>query len=463
MTRRALTVAALAGCGILLGTSAHAQQQQQQRQQRQQQAVLSSLPVDDFSLTASVGWSDNIGGLYQDQVSETIAAAGMHVGLVRDNHRVNYDLSGDVSYVKYLEDTFDDEVAGYLALDADAVLVPEVLTLVLQDTFGQTQTTPFAPSTPDTRQNINVAAAGPDLRLEIGDPLVFLASARYIIESYEITPADSTRQQYQAGLYHEFSSRSSVGVLGQHTVADYDDDPLANFERDEFLLRYQLRAARTAMLLEGGQSHMTNDRGLDREIWLYRADLTRQLTTRTLLNVAAGYELSDSGSLFVSTVNALDGTGSTGGSLADLGLGTTQLGGTGVVASTDALAHRYYRAAWRYNAPRTRAYIGYEYRRERYIDGASFNRDLATITTGLERHLTSAHRLGLDVTHSTRESGDTGILLRDLSFRLSGYWRASRRTEVQLTVERGQRNGSSTGGGFSDNRVWLRTTWTPRS
>lgn len=417
--------------------------------------------VDAFELSAALGWSDNIGGLYQDQVSETIAGVGVQAQMLRENHRLNYSIAADLQYLEYLEGTFDSEVAGYAALDTNAVLVPEILTLVLQDTFGQTQISPFAPSTPDTRQNINVLAAGPDLRLEMGDALVFLASGRYILEDYEITPANSNRTQVQAGFYHEFSADSSLGFLGQRTEVDYDDAPEANSERDELLLRYQLRARRTAMLLEGGTSNLRLDSGFERDIFLYRADVTRELTPRTFLNVAAGYELSDSGSLFVATVQSLESSGG-GGSLADLGLGMTQLSGTGIVASTDSLAHRYYRATWRLNAPRTRAYVGGEYRIEDYLTGTSVNRNMIAYTAGIERNLTAAFRLGVDVTQNTRESDDTGITLKDLSIRLSSYWRVSRRTEFQLTFERGQRDSSSTGGGFEDNRVWLRMSWSPR-
>jgi hypothetical protein len=419
--------------------------------------------VQDFSISTAFGWSDNIRGEYVDQESEYIAGAGVQARLVREHRRLNYDLSADLQYLDYLHDTYENEVSGFAMLEANAILVPEVLTLVLEDNFGQMQTTPFSPSTPATRQNVNVVAVGPDLRLEMGDALVFLASGRYLLEQYETTLADNARQQGQAGLYHEFSRDSSIGVLAQFTHVDYDDGSTGtDFDRNEALVRYHLTARRTSMLLEGGRSEFSADDGLERDLWLYRVDISREITPRTRLIFATGRELSDSGSLFVGAVQAMETGGNASTSLSDLGLGSTQLSGTGIVATTDALAHRYVRGTWRLNAPRTRAYISAEQREERFLQGASVDRDVRTISAGVERSLNSALRLGLDISHNTRESDQSSIVLKDLSFRLSAFWQPARRLEISLAAERSQREEGSTGGGFDDNRVWLRAIWSPR-
>lgn len=419
-------------------------------------------PVQEFSLSTSLGWSDNIRGEYVDQESETIAGLGVAARLNREHRRLNYDLAADLQYLDYLNNTFDSEVAGFASLDTRAVLVPEVFSLVLQDNFGQMQTTPFAPSTPETSQNVNVISAGPDLRWEMGDALVVLASGRYMLEQYETTPADNSRQLAQLGFYHEFSGDSSLGILAQTTRVDYDDDTAgSDFDRDEALVRYQLRARRTRILLEAGPSKFSADDGTERELTLYRVNLSRQVTSRTRVILAGGRELSDAGSLFVSSTDSMGST-EDGGSLADLGLGTTQLTGAGIVSTTDSLAHQYARATWRFDAPRTRAYIGFEARRERYIQGSSEDRDVQSITAGIDRNLNAAIRMGLDVSYNTRESDETSTLLNDLAIRLSAAWQASRRVEFLLAAEHGQRGDDSTGGGFSDNRIWARMIWSPR-
>ena len=431
------------------------------------QAPQAQSPVQNFSLTATVGWTDNIRGEYVDQESETIAGLGLQTRLGRQHRTLSYDLSADLQYLDYLNNTFDNEVTGVAAFDGRLQLVPEVLTFVLQDNFGQMQSTPFAPSTPETRQNVNVVAAGPDLRVEFGDALVLLGSARYMMEQYETTPADNSRTQAQLGFYHEFSADSSLGILGQNTQVDYDDGSTgSDFERNEYLARYTLSARRTAIMLEAGQSEFSADDGTERDMFLYRVNLSRELTPRTALVLAAGKELSDSGSLFVSTTESLLQPGSGGTNtdvtLADLGLGSSQLTGTGIVATTDSLAHQYMRATWRLNAPRTRAYIGGEVREERYLQGVSQNRDVQTLSAGIERSLNAATRVGLDISHNTRESEAEAITLRDITYRLSAFWLASRRVEFSLAAERAQRVSSSTGGGFSDNRAWLRMIWSPR-
>jgi hypothetical protein len=69
-------------------------------------------------------------------------------------------------------------------------------------------------------------------------------------------------------------------------------------------------------------------------------------------------------------------------------------------------------------------------------------------------------RAGLDISHNLRESEDSFIDLEDTMFRLSGFWQATRRLEFSLAAEHAARSG--TGGGFNDNRVWLRMIWSPR-
>ncbi len=428
--------------------------------------LLAQSPIQDFSLSGTVGWSDNVRGEYVDQVSDTIVGVGLQTRISQERRKFNFGLTADLQYLEYLDDTFDNEVTGLASFEGSLVLVPEILTFEVNDNFGQTQSAAFAPQTPETRQNVNVFAAGPDIRLEMGDALVLLGSGRYMNERYEVTPADNSRTLAQLGLYHEFSADSALGILGQVSDVDYDDDTSGayDFKRTEYLARYRLAARRTAIILEGGQSRFSADDGTDRDEVLYRVSLARQLTSRTSLTLAAGRELTDSGSLFVSTVDAMEPQDGIGGStIDDLGLGSTQLMGTGIVASVDSLIVQYARGAWRFSTPRTRAYVSADYRKERYIQGVSSDRDVNTLATGIERNLSPALRVGLDVAYYTRESlEEDDVVLRDLSIRLSTFWRVSRRVELSVAAERANRSDSSTGGGFDDNRVWARLIWSPR-
>lgn len=456
MTSRRISGASAALVMLLAGTA---------WAQNQPRGGAAPTPVQSVALSATVGWSDNIRGENVDQESETIAGVGLQTRLGREHRRFAYELSTDLQYLDYLGNTFDSEVTGTAEFNADAVIVPEMLTFVVQDNFGQQQNSPFAPSTPETRQNVNVFGAGPDLRVDLGDALVMLASGRYMLEQYETTLADNERTQAQLGFYHEFSADSSLGVLAQNTNVSYADDATGvDFERNEYLARYRLTARRTAMILEAGKSEFSADDGVERDIFLYRVNASRQLTARTYFVVSAGRELSDSGSLFVSTnsdgVQPGVGNGGQSDAFTDLGLGGAQLTGSGVVATTDSLSHRYVRASFRLNAPRTRAYLGAQMREERYLSTSSQNRDVVTYSAGIERNLTAALRVGLDISHNLRESEDSFIDLEDTMFRLSGFWQATRRLELSLAAEHAARSG--TGGGFNDNRVWLRMIWSPR-
>ena len=293
--------------------------------------------------------------------SETIAALGLEATVERQSRTFNLNVEIDLQFLKYLEGTYESEVTGGAELAGRATLVPDILAFVLEDTFGQTQTDLFAPSTPETRQSTNVLSAGPDIRVELGGALVLLGSGRYSLQSFELTPADATRLQGQAGLFHEFSADTSLGVLASsQNVSFSSDSPYDDFNRKEAIGRFQLAASRTTLVVEGGHSKHDAEgvAGVQRQLWIYRVEATRVITPRVNFSLGFGRDLSDGGDLFQAAVDR----GNSGNN--QVGLGTTQISGSNVLASGEGIQSDYWRANWQLSATRSRATIGLEHRQE---------------------------------------------------------------------------------------------------
>ena len=312
--------------------------------------------LSDLTLSSSVGWSDNITGVASNQQTETMVGVGVQGVLGADRRRSGLSGRFDLQYLNYLNNEFDDQVAGNADLQGRYELVPDRLSLVVEDTFGQTQTSAFAPSTPETQQNTNFLSAGPDLRLDLTNSLLFLGSVRYVIETYETTPAENTRWQGTGGLHYEFSSRSSLGLLAQAQDVSFSDSaPYDDFSRRELLLRYRINAPRTTLQADGGRSEFRG-RGvqqLSQDMWIYRIVVSRDLTNRSELSLSAGREISDGGDLFAATMETFGDSGN----LRPMGLGAVQAIGNGVLATGDAMRTFYWGASWRYTAPRSTAYV----------------------------------------------------------------------------------------------------------
>jgi len=414
----------------------------------------------DLTLSSSVGWSDNISGVATNQQTETMVGVGVQ-GVIGGN-RQRSGLNGrfDLQYTDYVNDKFDDQVNGSADLEGRYELVPEMLSLVVEDTFGQTQTSAFAPSTPETRQNTNFLSAGPDLRFDLPGSLLFLGSARYVVETYETTQADNTRWQGTGGLHYEFSGRSSLGLLAQAQDVSFSDSaPYDDFSRREMLLRYRIDAPRTTLQADGGRSEFRG-RGvqqLRQNMWIYRVTVSRDLTARSEVDLSIGREISDGGDLFAASMERFGASGS----LRTMGLGAVQAIGNGVLATGDAMKTFHWGASWRITGPRSSGYVGVEGREERYFSALSPSRDSLAVFAGFTRNLSNRMSFGLDVRSGRREAEVTTIKVEDISVTLSGGYAFTQRLALSASFEFTDRKDSGAGGDYGDHRAWVRLGWSP--
>jgi hypothetical protein len=411
----------------------------------------------ELTTFAELGWSDNVTGVATGQQSETIGAVGLRGRASNDGRRAELDAVFDLSYVNYLGGEYSDRLTGSADVEARLAVVPDRIWFVVEDWFGQTQSQPFAPPTFENQENTNILAGGIDARQGLVGNLVFLASGRYVIESYQRTAADNERWQGVAGVHYEFSPRTSLGVLVQARDVTYSDSaPYDNFSVRELLLRYRIAAPRTTLQLDGGRSQY---RGRDalrtrRNMWAGSLAVSRNLTPRTSVNLALGREISDGGDMFV---NALDGPGGQE-NLRRASLSTVPTGGAAVVASGDALRSTFLRAGWSLSARRTDFRLGAELRQERYIGATTADRDAYSAYVGMTRRLSPRFSLDLDFTGTTREQVATGEKFDDIRGTLGAQYQATPRSAVGVSYEHFKQVG---GNGFTDRRAWLRFSYSP--
>ena len=415
--------------------------------------------LSDLTFSTGIGWSDNITGVASNQQSETIAAVGVRAIIDRNSRLFDLGLNLDMQYIDYLRNNFTSELAGNSELHARFAVVPEVLSLVVEDTFGQTQANAFAPSTPGTRQNTNLLAGGPDLRLNLGEYLMFLGSGRYALEDFQRTNADNERFQGTTGIYHEFSGRSSLGVLVQAQDVNFESAQFSDFIRREALMRYRLNASRTTIQLDAGRTEFRG-RGVTPvryNQWSFRFEASRNLTARSTLELSVGRIVSDSGELLATSL----GSTRDRSTLAQTGLGAIQTVGANVVGTGDALRNLYGRATWRFVGPRSRANIAFESRQERYITGNSISRNVYSVLAGVSRDFSQRLTLATDLRYSERDAETVTIVVKDSAAALTDIYRVTPRIGLSLSFEYANRDDNAGGGDYSDRRAWLGLSYSP--
>ena len=395
----------------------------------------------DYEVTAGAGQSDNIRRTEDNEQSETIASAGLQFSLDQRSARVDADVVADVAYNDYLEDTFDSEFLGNVAADVKFGLVHDRLDWQLSDYFGQVLTDPFAPPTPETRENLNYLSTGPDLRLPVGSKSLVTAGAHYLKTNYEDSPFDWSGFAANAGLARQVSALSTLGVNLNYQTVDYDVEQLeADYKQSEAFATYGAEGARTNLKLDLGYTFLDRDVSDEREDGLLvRADVSRRIGTRSLLAFQAGQQFGNSANSFSSQQTA---------------------GGIGLDAvpgrqTAEPFRDRYVSFDWTATGSRTRISVGGSWRDQKYDSQRTLDQTLAGLRTDVSRDLTPALMLDVGVSGFQGSFETPGRDYDELSGHLGLQWRLSRYIVTNLSLDYFDRSSDAIGGDYSETRLWL--------
>jgi hypothetical protein len=96
-----------------------------------------------YGADVGIGESDNVTLVRTDKVSQTIAITDLDIDFKDQTRRFGVDAKGDFSYLDYLQNAYGNQLIGRFDGRADVSLIPERVTWVLTENFGQSQIDPF--------------------------------------------------------------------------------------------------------------------------------------------------------------------------------------------------------------------------------------------------------------------------------------------------------------------------------
>jgi hypothetical protein len=397
-----------------------------------------------YEISVGAGTSDNIARTSTNEKSETMALAGLQLDWREQRVRMNADVSADVQYVDYLNNTFGSEFVGNASGRLGFALLPERLNWQLSDNFGQGRIDPLSASSPQNRENINYFSTGPDLTLPFGSSMELLASGRYSKVTYEVTPVDSSRYSGAVGLQHKLSDSSSVSLNVTHDSVQYDDD-IANpdYDRESAYARYKVTGRRTELALDAGYTKIDRTVGNDTDGALFRLELSRRLSASSIIAVSAGHEFSDAADAFRMS-QALSGGG---------------LDTQGTLQTSSPFTNDYATVAWNFARNRTDFAVGVSRFEESYADNSQLDRDRTLANVSANRQITPTLRLGA-VAGYTRENyqhlvGDS----RELAASLLMSYRMTRHLTLTARYQYAHHTSEIPNTDFSENRTWLQIGW----
>jgi hypothetical protein len=447
-------------------------------------------PLLEYGADVGLGETDNV-NQSPNKVSQTIATADADFAVNQESRLFAVRAVGAFTDLNYLEGAFGNEVIGRFDGQAQYALIPERLTWVLRDDFGQATIDAFTPVTPNNRQDINYVTTGPNLYLRLGGTGFLNASARVADAYYQTSPFDSTRGLVTLGSGLQLSARSTVSLNGGAERVLFQNTAINNdFDRYSVFGRYEANGARTNIAVDLGGTRVeqkgdgtgittvtepgglvTTTTGLqtvapvtpitssgtphdtDTTEPLVRLELSRTLSPSSKLTFAGGRELTDAASSF---------TTQQGGSVSITTYAPTPL-------TSDVYTATYGSGAWQYTRYRTSLAVTGRWERDRYPGASEFDLTTEGVDINLQRRLTSqftAQLLGrwykqdypnaTVVTNLGSPQSDTTGIGAALS------WRRGRWLEVRLRYDHISYTVPQGTTGYGQNTVFLTVGYRPR-
>lgn len=325
-----------------------------------------------WSVDSGVGHTDNATLSATDEVSDTLTWIGGSVAFEQDSRRVKASLDAQGNYVRYMDDTYDDDLVGYATGSLTLGIVPEAFLWTFEDSFGQVTINQFQPATPDNRQNINTFSTGPDFVARFGRQSQLRFSGRYDETRYEDSDRiDDQRLQASIAFERHLSANTSWAIIAASTRVEYDAPGARAYDQPELYASWRSTGARQTLSIDLGANRV---KGFDDTYTepLVRIDWTRRVAPSWTMNVNAASEFRNTSDQFVHRTSE-----------------GTPAGGTAGVALTDAPAATYQAGlAFAFERPRTKFSISGGYTQLDYVIDNGLNEDSWFGTATLSRRFT---------------------------------------------------------------------------
>lgn len=214
----------------------------------------------------------------------------------------------DARYENYSKKTIADRTLATLNSNLTWLILPESLSWVMEDYYGQISRNVLAANAPSNLQNVNVFSTGPDANLRI-NPINFVAASlragKYNAE--QVLPTDpnqdSNRYYGMLGWRHTASATTNL-YLNYDSMRRVFQGSTTNTDYDLRNIYFRLESRRTAtsrVSLDLGKSRVVPDgfKAIDGN--LARALYTRNLGLASTLEIAANSQLTDSSNAILSS------------------------------------------------------------------------------------------------------------------------------------------------------------------
>ena len=429
-----------------------------------------------YGADAGFGQTDNVNLAATNKVAQTIATVDGDFDIKHRSSRLDVDAKGYLYDYEYLQGAYGNELLGRVDGVARVALIPQRITWVLQDDFGQATIDPFVPTTPGNYEHINYVSTGPDFALRLGGTGFLDAGVRIARAIYQTSPLNSSRALGNIAAGLQLSPRSTISLNGSAERVLFDNTLVnGNFTRTSAYLRYQIQGARTGISVDLGETRISqngsagtntialepNGKAVSIPVTipqsaytatgpLARISLTRNLSSDAAITLSGGRDLIDGTSSFSSVQGGVLGVSGT----------------AGAALTSSSYTHTYGTAGWQYVRNRTKIGLSANWERDIYVSQPQFDLKRVDAEVSVSRKLSRAFALQVVGRYDKNDYPNPGLLLLaggspkfdDTLAAAVLSWRHSRALELRLRAEHSSRTAV---GGYGENRVFLTVGYRP--
>lgn len=222
------------------------------------------------------------------------------------NLRTNIFL--DASYENYSKNTIADRTLATLNSNITWLIMPERLSWVVEDYYGQISQNILAANSPNNQQNVNVVSTGPDASLRLG-PVDSLTTSLRVgkYNAEQVLPTDpnpdSNRYYGLLGWRHTASATTNLS-LNYDSMRRVFQDTTTNTNYDLHNIYFRVesrRTARSTVSIDLGKSRVVLDGFNAIDGNLVRALYTRRMGVASNLQIRANSLLTDTSNAILSS------------------------------------------------------------------------------------------------------------------------------------------------------------------
>lgn len=404
----------------------------------------------DYEVDLSYLHSDNINLSEDNEIDESVLIPGLRFVASQEGSAVQLQAIGDLEHRSYLDNNFPDEFRSRLAGQLNWSMLPERLSLVVEDYLNQAPISLREGSYPGNVQRTNVFIAGPTFFARLGDTTRAQIDLRGTDTYAEVTEGfDGQRYSAAGKLQRDFSSTQQGSLNLASTKAEFDNpDQATDFTRHDAFIGYQ-RAFRTADLeLDAGYSRVEREGGGGQESSpLARLGLTWRATGRSQVSVNARRQLSDTVQDLVIRNFDLDDPI------------IPDLVESAVLVNPQVFRSRRFDVDYRFSGERLSVRVRPTYRERRYIDSSidDQNEEAAFFEVGyrLRPRLT----MGVQAVVRNREFLAFQQENRDRIYSVTANYRMTRHLSLQAAAYRNKRTSTDPDPEYEENSYRASIVW----